>query len=370
LKEVLHFIKKENRHEKASTGLISDNAERGKEKIPIMVLRNNNPWETQTLSSLVSIGTHRLWISTSGPPRRYYVDKTNNIASPAPVVIFLTGGGAPAALYTRVQRALSLVTRVYFYDRTGYDLSERGSQRVLLAEDAARELSTLMTVGIQVPPPYVLVSHSYAGIIARAFLAVHSEDTNMVAGMVLCDTATELFYEMFSPDMNTVMAPLLKGLDFNEVMHVRERWHLTDAEWERAIEGIERSESAADDEDNHRSGRWLAAQQQYAGRAMGDGPVSVVRCNPGHDFRIQYAAGVKAGNGTDEERQRAREFIERLELYDDHVRGSQLRLSTVTRYTLVMDLGHDGLIEKPEILIDEVKWVLERLQERRKERDL
>jgi hypothetical protein len=61
----------------------------------IMVRRyhNNNTWETTTRSSLVPIGTHKLGISTSGPPDTHAL--TTGVSA-APVLINITGTGAPS----------------------------------------------------------------------------------------------------------------------------------------------------------------------------------------------------------------------------------------------------------------------------------
>ena len=76
------------------------------------------------------------------------------------------------------------------------------------------------------------------------------------------------------------------------------------------------------------------------------------------DYRIMYEAGVKAGNGSKEERAVVRQFIETWELLDDELRAAQLRLSEKSRYRVALEYGHDVPIWKPEVIVDEVKWVL------------
>jgi pimeloyl-ACP methyl ester carboxylesterase len=196
-----------------------------------------------------------------------------------------------------------------------------------------------MTTGIDVQPPYILMAHSYGGIIVRAFLALYP-DPSVVAGLILADTAEEVFYPMFSKDMNTAMPPMIVGLDLNEVMHYREKSQLTDAEYLRAAEGTDRCGAAAGAEDNHISARWLALHHQFAAQTLGDRPLSVIRCNFAVDLRAQYEAVVKAGNGTEEQRRRARNLIHRFDLYAESIQGNQLRLSRNSRYVEVADLGH------------------------------
>lgn len=314
-----------------------------------MVLRSRNPWETTSKSELVSIGTHRLFLYASGPPR----------AHNSPVVIFFTGGGAPAAADVRLQSLLSKFVRVYFYDRSGYNWSEAGPVRHPTAVVAATELCALLRA-VQVAPPYVLIGESYGCIVAREFLALCPTG---VAGVVLAEAATELMYDLFRegiPDPN--MAAVSAGVDLAEIMHFREKSKLSDEEWRLAMEAFERTTKGSMAEDCRGSGRPLAKKMQFQKQALGHRPLSVVRCDMASDFRVLYDAGVKAGNGTEEQRAGARKLIQTLELYDDDLRAAQLRLSSNHRYRLVPDCGHAVSILRPEVIVEEVKWVLGQLE--------
>ncbi|MCJ1245873.1 hypothetical protein MMC30_003077 [Trapelia coarctata] len=315
-----------------------------------MITYIENPWETTTRSELVSIGTHSLFLSTSGPPR------TNK----SPVLIFLTGGGAPVAFYIRLQALLSAFTRVYFYDRSGYNLSEPSPIPHPTAIDAAAELSSLLRAA-HVAAPYILVAHSYGGIIAREFLALHPAEEEVV-GMVLVDTATELMYDLFSrripdPDFAAVAA----GIDLAALTHLKEESRLSGEDWQTALTAIARSEAAAGAELSHESGRPLAAKQQFQKQAFGHRPLSVVRCNSARDYQTVYEKGVEMGNGTEAERRGARRFVETWELFDDELREAQCRLSGQKRYVRVGDCGHDVAIRRPEVVVEEVRWVWGRL---------
>ena len=85
--------------------------------------------------------------------------------------------------------ALARRTRVCTYDRAGDGLSDArpASVRPLTGATQARELHTLLDV-IHVRPPYVLVGHSYGGMITREFAALFP---GQVAGMVLLDASSE-----------------------------------------------------------------------------------------------------------------------------------------------------------------------------------
>jgi hypothetical protein len=85
--------------------------------------------------------------------------------------------------------ALARRTRVCTYDRAGDGLSDARPAKVrpLTGATQAQELHTLLQV-IRARPPYVLVGHSYGGMITREFAARYP---GQVAGMVLLDASSE-----------------------------------------------------------------------------------------------------------------------------------------------------------------------------------
>jgi len=85
--------------------------------------------------------------------------------------------------------ALAQRTRVCTYDRAGDGLSDArpASVRPLTGATQAKELHTMLAV-IHIGPPYVLVGHSYGGMISREFAALYP---GQVAGMVLVDASSE-----------------------------------------------------------------------------------------------------------------------------------------------------------------------------------
>ena len=92
--------------------------------------------------------------------------------------------GASSLSWSLVQPAVARSTRACAYDRAGFGWSEAGPLP-RTAGAIADELHTLLDRA-RVPPPYVLVGHSFGGLVVRIFAGRHPERT---AGLVLVDPA-------------------------------------------------------------------------------------------------------------------------------------------------------------------------------------
>jgi pimeloyl-ACP methyl ester carboxylesterase len=102
--------------------------------------------------------------------------------SGSPTVILEAGFGGTSDEWSEVQPALAQRTRTCAYDRAGLGYSPS----IPGVHDAADEIADLGRLlhraGIR--PPYVLVGHSYGGLLVRLFAHAHPEQT---AGIVLVD---------------------------------------------------------------------------------------------------------------------------------------------------------------------------------------
>jgi pimeloyl-ACP methyl ester carboxylesterase len=92
------------------------------------------------------------------------------------------GWGGTSQNWTYVLPTLGRTTRTCAYDRAGLGASD-AIPGVHDARDDVTDLERLLDrAGIQ--PPYVLVGHSYGGLLARLFAKAHPQQT---AGLVLVD---------------------------------------------------------------------------------------------------------------------------------------------------------------------------------------
>jgi pimeloyl-ACP methyl ester carboxylesterase len=119
---------------------------------------------------LIDIGTHRLHLHCLGEG--------------TPTVVFDAALGGSSLSWSLVQPEVARVARACTHDRAGFGWSEAGP----LPRTAGRiadELHTLLHRA-GVAGPYLLVGHSFGGLVMRLFATRHRRD---VAGLVLIEPA-------------------------------------------------------------------------------------------------------------------------------------------------------------------------------------
>ena len=121
---------------------------------------------------LIDVGGYRLHASVSGRG--------------APAVVFLNGAGDFSFDWALVQPAVSRFARAVSYDRAGDAWSDLGPVPRTLKQEAYELHLLLAKAGVR--PPYVLVGHSYGGLLARVYAREYPAET---AGMVLVDSTHE-----------------------------------------------------------------------------------------------------------------------------------------------------------------------------------
>jgi pimeloyl-ACP methyl ester carboxylesterase len=100
----------------------------------------------------------------------------------SPTVIFESGIAASSLNWTAIQAQVARFTRASAYDRAWLGWSDPGpTPRV--ASRLVEELHSLLAAA-QVPTPYVLVGHSFGGLLMQAYAVAHPDQ---VAGLVLID---------------------------------------------------------------------------------------------------------------------------------------------------------------------------------------
>lgn len=123
-------------------------------------------------SELIDVGGHLLNIHCQGEG--------------LPVVVLDAGLGGASSDWRKVQPELATSNRTCIYDRAGYGRSDSGPLPRTSGRIAA-ELRTLLMLA-ELPPPYILVGHSFGGFNVRLFAGLFPGDT---AGVVLVDSPHE-----------------------------------------------------------------------------------------------------------------------------------------------------------------------------------
>jgi len=144
------------------------------------------------IGQMIDIGGYRLHMHVEGEG--------------SPTVIFDAGAGGIGLSWELVRPAIAKVTRVVTYDRAGLGWSEP-SPYPRDAATMALELHTML-VNANIKAPYILVSHSLGGIVARRFTAKYP---NEVAGLVMVDSAHEQQMKHF-PEALVKMVNSMKGI--------------------------------------------------------------------------------------------------------------------------------------------------------------
>jgi pimeloyl-ACP methyl ester carboxylesterase len=124
------------------------------------------------------IGSPGKLVSVGGR-RSLYLQCTG---SAGPTVVLEAGFGGNTLNWRDVQPQLGRTTRTCAYDRAGLGNSPPPTG-VHDVQDELNDLQRLLRAA-HIKPPYVLVGHSYGGILARLFASQHPDEA---AGVVLVD---------------------------------------------------------------------------------------------------------------------------------------------------------------------------------------
>ena len=306
-----------------------------------------NPWtQSPTHAGLVFLGIHSLFLAAAGPPR----------TAGQAVVILEAGYGGCSSTWAAVMRAVSPFARIYSYDRSGYGRSEI-SPAPRTACNIAAELSALLDAA-GVAGPFVLVGHSYGGILVREFLDLRKGD---VMGMVLVDTLQEadLRYAWPFAEVRVLSA----GLDSYAIRGLDESHQLTPEEWKVFLDDEKREghgeASKREFEQVPSASMALAEKKQFDGCVLQDRPLSVIKGEHVRDYRLLYENGVKAGNGSTKQRDTLKKWIDGIDEVWEKNQRQQLMLSRNGRMVYARHSGHQVALQQPILVAEEIKWVLD-----------
>jgi len=132
------------------------------------------------------------WLLTRHDRRRFPPPGTvvnglhvRNLGTGQPAVVFESGLANSSLSWSLIQPEIAKLTATYSYDRAGIGWSEVSRAGRSLPEMSANLHKVLDT--LQVPRPFILVGHSFGGLIARFYANSFSGE---LSGLVLIDPAT------------------------------------------------------------------------------------------------------------------------------------------------------------------------------------
>ncbi|KAI0473632.1 Alpha/Beta hydrolase protein [Xylariaceae sp. FL0804] len=292
-------------------------------------------------SSLAPISGHRLVVPSGSPAESPAAATAAAPCTTSPLVICFHGSGescSPSwdALATRLAERAGL--RVLLFDRGPHNPGVAEATAALRAYLASSSSSS--STGSSPPPPckdddtkFLLVAHSYGGAFARAFMQA---ELARVAGMVLVETGQE-----------GGLAPTVDA-----------------AQRRRRVLGA-------------RPLCVVRGDSLLAKRAALDRRVQAQAELLHHDAAAVIAAGGGGERGTAMALLQARcvivaqkglldldaerRVLAACDAEDERLKRAQLRLSRVSRYVRVRDVGHHVVRDRPDEVVAAVEWVLANL---------
>ncbi|KAJ5345869.1 hypothetical protein N7452_003873 [Penicillium brevicompactum] len=279
-----------------------------------------------------------------------------------PITIILPGVGCSITEWVGVQKLLGQSSPILLYERSGFGQSDESTDSPT-ALDIAFELHMLLRT-LAIDPPYVLVCHSYGGIIGREFVELRQRagGKDDVTGMVCVDANQEDSLRLWpDPDIE----PLAKGLDWYTAIGLADEKAMSDEEWKAVTEGQKTAKhqrgTQKEMEQYVPSLKTLAEKRQLERDPplLRDYPVSVMRGHPERDLRRVLRIATEIGNGSEEQR---RQFAKKLESYpalQESIQKENLKLSWRHRFVDQPECGHFIHVVKPEAVVEEVNWVLQ-----------
>lgn len=273
-----------------------------------------------------------------------------------PTVVFENGPGGMGIDWSLVASDVSGFAATIAYDRAGLGWSEAAGGPRDITALVAELKQTLEAIGA--PAPYVLVGHSYGGLIVRAFAYTYPED---VAGLVLVDAAHEeqLHYypEQYAAKAETMGEmmgrlrwvyrvvvgsgiPALFPSSFTTPVGAKLPAELAAA---RTAVAVADSSQAVASTDEMAALTISFDQVRRIRRPLGDIPVRIIT----HGKAAGSEAGVPAG------------LEDEVEAAWQAMQQDLLGISTDSSLEVAQKSGHDIHVEQPELIVHTIRELVE-----------
>ncbi|PVH85184.1 alpha/beta-hydrolase [Cadophora sp. DSE1049] len=307
-------------------------------------------WNTGSKSGLIDVGTSRLWLQVCGPDR----------IPDEPVVIIIQGMGSCASSWAAVIRLLHPYMRVVIYDRAGLGKSEPSRLRPNLS-NILQELEQLLVV-TRIVTPYLIVAHSWGGVLARQFIATSA--LNYFSGLVLVDANHERTLQVL--DWRVFMDWVkVGGVNFALALNIEKRHQMLPVEWNEYQQDAARpghiEQSKKEYAEYALSFRLLASDDILHRKEplLGVNPVGILVGTNGRDLNMLYNAAISQGYGTPDEVAYFQKWVMEFGDIDFKLQSEATKLST--NYTVILgpeNSGHDVHVTEPAAVAELVKSIM------------
>jgi pimeloyl-ACP methyl ester carboxylesterase len=294
---------------------------------------------------------------------RLHLNCTGTATASQPTVILEAGIGDFSVEWSLVQPEVAKFARVCSYDRADEGWSDFGPHPRTLHQ-IVYELHTMLDRG-SVPPPYVLVGHSFGGVVVRLFRLTYPSE---VVGMVLVEAGADNPLRML-PNGNVVHAADLATGKTIPAVKTANPVHEADiplgvlAQLQAAArENASRANEAPRNKlpmDAQRMRSWTFAQVKHW--AQGDNPVEAEELAQLRDERtkVEFPYGdmalVVLTRGISDETGPDSKALEQ-EHRADH--AAVAKLSRRGQLVVATRSGHHVQIDEPELVIGAIRGVL------------
>jgi pimeloyl-ACP methyl ester carboxylesterase len=264
-----------------------------------------------------------------------------------PSVVLESGFGGWSIDWAGVQPKIAEFARVCSYDRAGMGYSDRGPASATSRVGTARDLHNLLErAGVK--PPYVLVGHSLGGLFVREFARLYPKQT---AGLVFVDSTHEEIAKSVSKKELDRALSQLKQLRYARYLMPFGVQRLLGLSISNAPE-LPQAQRAQAKAIGYRSSSYFA---------LYDGMKSLVDENDRGKLKLEPIPDVPLT------------VIASQQNLDDPEHGKVWRelqheftkLTSDSKYVVAKHSGHFVMVDRPEIVIDAIRDVLDRASERR-----
>jgi pimeloyl-ACP methyl ester carboxylesterase len=285
-----------------------------------------------------------------------------------PAVVLDAALGGSSVSWSWVQPEIAKLTRVCSYDRAGFGWSQAGPLPRTAGRMAAELRGLLEQGGVQ--PPFVLVGHSFGGLVARVFAMQYRPD---VAGIVFVDSAHPEDWVTPAPKEQLKIDRGVRLCRYGTLAARLGIAHLVATLGSAGVMGaargvvriISRGELAREDEgilapvwklppEARRPLRQFWTEQKFF-TALGSQIASIC---------VSAAEALQASAGGYGDLPLV--TISSTDPGDYRLRQQEAlaRLSTRGRHTVASNSGHWVPLDQPQVVIDAIKWVLDEARRR------